>query len=89
MSPPPRQPLGGTRTISLQQLRNLRDEYNNYVGPAARLILLRQIAELGATAEAFPFAYRNQLITALAARLDDPDSCEHFIKAALNIVEEL
>lgn len=75
------------RVLPLESLKRLLERYSDCAGPAARPIILQEIARLHATPEQFPLLLRAELISALAARLDNETTRELFEFDARSILE--
>ncbi len=86
--PPPRREATKIRLLPLACLRSLLERYTECAGPAARPLMLREIAKLNATPERFPLLLRGELLAALAARLDDHATRQRFIDDARVILED-
>jgi hypothetical protein len=72
--------------LPIARLKLLLERYVECAGPAARPILLSEIAKLEATAEHFPLRLRARLLLALASRLDDGQTRSAFIEDAQYIL---
>ena len=80
-------PTPPVRLLGMDTLRALLQRFTDDAGPAARPLLLREIAHLGARPETFPLLSTWQLIAALGQRLDDLDTRRRFIEDADRILK--
>jgi hypothetical protein len=75
-----------TAILPIERLKLLLERYVECAGPAARPILLSEIAKLQATPERFPLRLRARLLLALSSRLDDGATRSAFIEDAQYIL---
>jgi hypothetical protein len=84
---PPAPPAPPVRLLGMDTLRALLRRFTDDAGPAARPLMLREIALLGARPETFPLLMSWQLIAALGQLLDDGVTRRRFIEDADQILK--
>jgi hypothetical protein len=75
--------------LGMDVLRALLRRFTDDAGPAARPLMLREIASLGAAPETFPLLLAWQLIAALGQRLDDHATRRRFVEDADQILKTM
>ncbi len=80
-------PAPPVRLLGMDALRALLRRFTDDAGPAARPLMLREIALLGARPETFPLLMSWQLIAALGQLLDDGATRKRFIEDADQILK--
>jgi hypothetical protein len=83
---PPSSSSHATAILPIARLKLLLERYVECAGPAARPILLAEIARLDATPERFPLRLRARLLLALSSRLDDGTTRALFLEDAQYIL---
>lgn len=75
--------------VDRQVIVQLLEVYRNYLGPAAKVVLKQQLAQLGVTSHTLRRAQFGDFVTRLAQKIPSPERQREFVTASRDLAQRL